>query len=74
MGLEIVERIEDIVERVRFRATDAETGNPVGVRISHEAFNDYGEAACLERARQKYRSPENSVDVTTEDFRGAART
>lgn len=68
MSLQIGERVDDTLERVRYRATDSVTGKAVGVTISHEAYADKGEGACLSKAREKYKSPATSVDVTTGDF------
>lgn len=68
MALIIGERIEDSLERGRWRATDSVTSKPVGVNISHEALRDQGEEACLDKARDKYDGSASSVDVTTSDF------
>lgn len=68
MSLQVGERVQDTPERARWRGTDLATGNAVPVTVSHEALQDKGEAACLQMARQKYKSPATSVDVTTGDF------
>jgi hypothetical protein len=68
MALEIGERAGETLERVQWRAKDSATGNAVGVHVSHEALQDKGEAACLEKAKQKYDGKSTAVHVTTSDF------
>lgn len=68
MSLQVGERLPDTLERARWRGTDAVTGGTVSITISHEALKDEGEAACLSKACEKYKSPSTSVDVTTVDF------
>jgi hypothetical protein len=68
MALIIGERVQDSLERARWRATDSATSQPVGVNISHEALADNGETACLDKAQEKYDGAASSVDVTTSDF------
>ena len=68
MALQIGDRVGDTLERIRFRAKDSATGQHVAVTISHEAFQDYGKAACLGKAQDKYHQSSGSVDVTAEDF------
>jgi hypothetical protein len=68
MALQIEDRVDDTMDRVRFRAKDSATGKSVAVTISHEAFKDHGEAACLDKAQGKYNRSAGSVDVTTGDF------
>lgn len=68
MALIIGDRVDDTLERARWRAKDSITGADVAVRISHEALTDKGEAACLDKASEKYDGSRTSVDVTTGDF------
>lgn len=68
MALIIGDRIEDTLERARWRATDSVTSKPVGVQVSHEALQDKGESACLDKAREKYDGSSSAVHVTTTDF------
>ena len=68
MTLTIQDRIEDSLERARWRATNSATGAHVSVSASHEAIADKGEMACLSKAQEKYDGAANAVDVTTGDF------
>ena len=68
MVLIIGDRIEDDMSDARWRATDSAANKPVGVRISHEAIQDKGEAACLQKAQEKYDGLSSAVRVTTSDF------
>jgi len=68
MTLIIGDRVDDTLERARWRAKDSDTGADVAVKISHEALMDRGEANCLQKAREKYDGSGNPVDVTTGDF------
>jgi len=68
MTLIIGDRVDDTLERARWRARDSITGVDVAVRISHEALTDKGEAACLGKALEKYHGSGNPVDVTSGDF------
>ena len=66
--LNIGERVDDDLSDARWRAVDAATDRPVGVRVSHQALQDYGEQACLQKALNKYDGSAESVRVTTSDF------
>lgn len=68
MALIIGDRVEDSLERARWRATDSVTNANVGVKVSHEALIDHGEADCLAKAVGKYDGSTEVVDVTTSDF------
>jgi hypothetical protein len=68
MALIIGERVQDDINRARWRATDAITGAVVAVTVSLEALSDKGEAACLSKAIEKYNGSGSRVDVTTGDF------
>lgn len=67
MALEIQQRIDDDLEGARYRAKDTENGQAVGVYVSHEALQDYGEEACLNVAQTKY-DGSIPVRVTKADF------
>ncbi len=71
MALDIGERIGDSLGRARWRATDSITKKSVKVNVSHEALKDNDEAACLDKAREKYNGSADSVDVTASDFQDA---
>lgn len=68
MPLDIGDRIDDDLSDARWRAKDSLTSRPVGVRVSHEALQDMGESACLQKAVEKYDGSTDSVRVTTGDF------
>lgn len=68
MALVIGDRVEDTLERARWRATDSATGAFVAVHVSLQALTDKGEASCLNKADKKYDGKSGSVDVTTGDF------
>ena len=71
MALIIGDRVDDSLERARWRAEDSSTGSHVAVSVSFEALTDKGEAACLSKAEDKYGGSGSSVDVTTGDFQNA---
>jgi len=59
------------LERIILIATSS-TGEKVNVRISSEAWEDYGPAACQDKASEKYAEGLLScgvVTITTSDFR-----
>ena len=68
MALIIGDRVADSLERARWSAEDSVTGAHVAVKVSHDALEDKGESACLDKAIEKYDGSESSVDVTTGDF------
>jgi hypothetical protein len=68
MALIIGDRVEDSLDRARWRARDSATNADVAVTISCEALTDKGEAACLAKAEEKYDGSARRVDVNNSDF------
>lgn len=68
MALIIGERVQNSMERARWRAKDSATDNHVMISISFDALTDKGEAICLSKAEDKYDGSGSPVDVTSRDF------